>query len=344
VKKQLHWAILPISISILFTSSLSARDTVSFAAADIDGGQSIGPEVRGALNLPDGSGPFPAVVLLPHCHGFQSRNVQNDWPDVLNENGYATLTVDSFGPQGQDTCEGLPRAESRTKQATYAVGALNFLASRNDIDPKSIGVMGFSEGAFVINNMIAPASSQRGWSNKFSAAVSAYGGCRRLNLHKPEDVPIMILAPEYDKRLVGLCISTAAASSHIHLHVLEGAYHGFDNSNMSGTKTDNAGNQMSYSSSATSDAQKFTVQFFDAHIGKNRGQKLERNVMLGPDQANEALRQWVSSNSARLCALDTEDFAEALMDIVEEWVDDKKVVPEMTVSKFKAKFMRRKSC
>lgn len=319
-------------------------DDVSFKAADLNTGEALSTDVPGLVFMPDGDGPFPAVVLMPHCHGIQSTNVRYDWPYVLNKNGYAVLTVDSFAPQGTTTCVGLAFAESRQKQASYAVGALNYLAARSDIDSQRIGVMGFSEGAFVINDFLAPESHKRTWKNGFAAAVTTYGGCRRLRLHSPADMPLLILAPEHDKRLVGVCISTAAASDHIYLQILKGAYHGFDNTDMPGFKTDNAGNVMTHSSSATDLARKYTVEFFDAFIGKNRGQKLQRKVMLGADQANEALYQWVSDNTERLCAMDQGDFAETLMELVEAWVSQEKVVPEMTVSKFKAKFIRNKTC
>lgn len=322
----------------------NAKEMISFKAGLLDGpGQ--GPEdVPGALFLPDGAGPFPAVVLLPHCGGFDSKNVQSGWPSVLLKSGYAVLTVDTFAPQGTSTCVGLNKGDSRPAQARFAVGALNYLAQRPDIAPDRIGVMGFSEGAFTINNFLAPESKDRTWVHGFGAAVSMYGGCANVRRHRPVDVPLLLVEPEHDTMLNGGCIAAATGGDHIYLQILEGAYHGFDNPDINRPKKDDAGNEMLYSSSATDAAEKYAVVFLDAKIGKNRGKPLERNVILGGDQAYAALEGWVEENAATACAGDLDAFTRKIQDLAEKWVDDKKVVAKFTVSKFKAKFMHAKLC
>ena len=60
--------------------------------------------VTGKLRLPEGEGPFAALVLLHDCQGVQAY--QDDWAETFTRFGYATLQVDSFGPRTvSGTCE-----------------------------------------------------------------------------------------------------------------------------------------------------------------------------------------------------------------------------------------------
>ena len=80
----------------LFPLSLLAAESVRFKPGVWTESRQPGEQVvKGALFLPSGAPPYPAVVLLPHCGGFKSTNVQRVWPDFLTDSGYAVLTVDS---------------------------------------------------------------------------------------------------------------------------------------------------------------------------------------------------------------------------------------------------------
>jgi dienelactone hydrolase len=64
----------------------------------------------GYLAKPDGSGPFPAVVILHGCGGFFSSYASV--ADDLQWEGYVALAVDSLGPRGNSRC--LCRRVNRT--------------------------------------------------------------------------------------------------------------------------------------------------------------------------------------------------------------------------------------
>lgn len=68
---------------------------VSFPNAALSAGESA-REIQGFLAKPEGSGPFPAVVLLHTCGGVQPH-VLVDWPAYLVSIGYVALTVDPYG-------------------------------------------------------------------------------------------------------------------------------------------------------------------------------------------------------------------------------------------------------
>ena len=126
------------------------------------------------LAKPDGDGPFPAVVLLHGCTGTE-RNTphQSIWrglnrhAQLLNENGYVTLIVDSFGPRGiVHSCRG----EYASDQLADAYSALDHLRSLPFVDADRIGVVGLSMGGSTALRVAATAHGRTG--TKYAAAVS----------------------------------------------------------------------------------------------------------------------------------------------------------------------------
>src|SRR5712691_5687092 len=99
----------------------------------------------GNLLLPDGQGPFPAVVLLHGCAGVTST--VGGWVDALLGWKYATFVVDSLTGRGfREVCTqylALP-SEARVPDG---YSALHLLATHPRIDPARIALMGFSHGA-----------------------------------------------------------------------------------------------------------------------------------------------------------------------------------------------------
>src|SRR2546427_5317149 len=97
---------------------------------------------------PQGPGLFPAVVLLPGCHGVSEST--HEWSRWCRDQGYVALVVDSWGPRGQDkTCApNLPNVPdiSNTERFDDAVGALRWLHSRPYVDRSRVGVIGWSNG------------------------------------------------------------------------------------------------------------------------------------------------------------------------------------------------------
>ena len=76
----------------------------------------------GYIAKPDGSGPFPAVVVLHGCSGFFSGYASV--ADDLGWEGYVTLAVDSPRPRGiPDACVG-----GLIAQAIDAFAALAYLS------------------------------------------------------------------------------------------------------------------------------------------------------------------------------------------------------------------------
>lgn len=116
-----------------------------------------GNTLTGTLTIPEGDGPFPAMVLVSGS-GQQNRDeeLMNHRPfwviaDYMTRHGVAVLRYDDRG-MGGSTGE----VENATSlDFSYdAEAAFDFLRKQNHIDASRVGILGHSEGG-VINFMVA---------------------------------------------------------------------------------------------------------------------------------------------------------------------------------------------
>lgn len=114
--------------------------------------QSGGTELAGTLTIPEGSGPFPAAVLITGS-GPQDRDetFMGHKPflvlaDHLTRSGIAVLRHDDrgFGDSGGDHW-----AATTADFATDAIAAVDWLARQSEIRGDAIGLIGHSEGGLV---------------------------------------------------------------------------------------------------------------------------------------------------------------------------------------------------
>ena len=122
----------------------------------------IGPGTRqgdGYLLVPDGPGPFPAVLVVfyePETGaGLNAKSQMRDFAYQLVKRGFVTLSMGTPGAldhPGMDTRELLIEAGKEMKVqplaylASVAANCHTALAARSEVDPKRIGVIGHSYG------------------------------------------------------------------------------------------------------------------------------------------------------------------------------------------------------
>ena len=113
-----------------------------------DGGHAL----AGTFTRPDAGGPFPAVILISGS-GPQDRDeaLMGHRPflvlsDHLTRNGIAVLRFDDRGV-GESTGD-FASATSRDFASDAAAG-VDYLKSRDDVDPGKIGLAGHSEGGLI---------------------------------------------------------------------------------------------------------------------------------------------------------------------------------------------------
>jgi hypothetical protein len=96
--------------------------------------------LHGFLRRPEGTGRFPAVVLLPVCNPYV-RPLDESWGARLSSWGYVTLTIDGFAPRGFTQCG--KAVKDYPDLAFDAYRGLSFLAQKRFVDPRRVAVVGF---------------------------------------------------------------------------------------------------------------------------------------------------------------------------------------------------------
>jgi pimeloyl-ACP methyl ester carboxylesterase len=109
-------------------------------------------QLAGTLTIPDGKGPFTAVILITGS-GAQNRNeellghkpflVISDW---LTRKGIAVLRFDD---RGVGKSQGSQLNSTSADFATDVEAAFSFLKNNPKINPKAIGLIGHSEGGLI---------------------------------------------------------------------------------------------------------------------------------------------------------------------------------------------------
>ena len=133
---------------------LTSRPTATYRTEEVrmsspsSGNSEIG--LGGTLNLPAGTGPFAAVVLLPDVNAPNQAagaySLLAELADYLARQGLAVLRLDE---RGTGRSAGVPAAKASTELVADAQSALSFLRTRPGIDPLRVGLLGHGEGANV---------------------------------------------------------------------------------------------------------------------------------------------------------------------------------------------------
>lgn len=225
--KRISKNVLIISLSItvlvlIIVTSISANaaDIVTFKSTQTTpAGTPL--MLTGKLTKPQGDGPFPAVVLLHGCNGI--REYYDVWAERLASWGYVTLQVDSFGPRGLSKACG---DSNMVFKRTYdAYDAKSYLGGLPFVDPKRIGVMGWSQGG---STTLTVLDQKR--DDSFRSAVAIYPYCNLMLFDL--NAPLLILIGEKDDWTPAVSCSMRMRSVQIGHEVILKIYldshHGFD--------------------------------------------------------------------------------------------------------------------
>lgn len=145
--------LLALMIVPVLVASFSEPNERSFEAVELDQTdyrdlvfRNAEQDLRlaGMLFIPNGEGPFPAVVVI-HGSGTSRRN--NGWyltvTQYLQRNGVVVLLPDK---RGSERSEGHWPTASYQDLATDAAAAIDYLRNQDRIPISRIGVIGFSQG------------------------------------------------------------------------------------------------------------------------------------------------------------------------------------------------------
>jgi dienelactone hydrolase len=149
---------------VVVTASIAACSSPESAAITFKSAQF---EIMGDLQLPEGGGPHPAVIVV-HGSGKGTRKYYRMMRERFISAGYATLIWDKpgFGESKGQYTEGKVLSE----RAGILLKAIATLKGHSAIDPDRIGVWGVSQAGYVI-----PLALREGADIAFAIFVGAAG-------------------------------------------------------------------------------------------------------------------------------------------------------------------------
>lgn len=267
----------------LHAESSFSGEQVSFETATLRG---AGTTVRGELRMPDtAGGKLPAVLVLHTSAGSSGDRISAHYIERLNKAGIATLRISMFA-------DSRSRPRSTRDVLPHAFGSLQYLAQHASIDPKRIGVLGFSYGG-VMSLVMASEEIVReytGGTPRFAAHLAVYPVCsahlqvlagkNRMygasTYQRFTGAPVHLLAGELDtydepdscpKFVAALPVG---AREHFGVTVYPGAHHVFDEPGANRQHREptarNGVAVIRYNAEAAERAWAFAVQFFTTHL------------------------------------------------------------------------------
>ncbi len=227
--------------------------------------------LSGDLYRPAGAGPFPAVVLLHGCGG-PSQNV-TAWAQWLQAEGYAALTLDSFGGRQLKRLCGDSSALTGGARSGDVFAAAAALAKRPDIDRERIAAMGFSHGGWTV--LWASRYQQRYEDVRLRALVAFYPFCGDTPSLGTTMPLLMLMGGQDDWTPAEPCRLLAQDARRQGRVVVDvtypDAYHAFDASNIAHRTTvpearRGQGATIEYNPAAHRDAEKQVRQFLNQYL------------------------------------------------------------------------------
>ncbi|MBS0518221.1 MAG: dienelactone hydrolase family protein [Proteobacteria bacterium] len=198
-----------------------------------------GVKLRAELYKPQGEGPFPAVVLMHGCGGWQPAvrfSLQEHATD-LQSRGYVVFNLDSFGPRyysGDEMCASNAKLLRALKYRTSdAFDAARYLAGLPFVDRRNIFLMGQSNGGSVamraaeadIVHTYAPAPTDV----RFRAIAAYYPWCGVYRSNVSLSAPVQIFSGGQDNWVSAEeCTSVRVKGAQLDVVVYPQARHSFD--------------------------------------------------------------------------------------------------------------------
>lgn len=224
---------LALAVLWLAMTTLAAAETTSIKLG-------VSKGMNAELLLPDGPGPYPAILLLHTSGGLQAADL--DYAKRLVEAGYVVAVpafLDAYG------------IKAKTRQAAFTaygqqiyddlVAGLEQLRGNPKVNPKKLGALGFSNGGYFALWLAATGQVQVGIS--YYGALTGAGSDRTLERFQQAfsagSSPVLILHGTDDstvpvRKAVELEAILSAAKAPHDFHQYADAEHRFDRDRRAG--------------------------------------------------------------------------------------------------------------
>ena len=227
---------------------------------------SFNATIGGELSFPQGSGPFPVVILLHACGGLDLLGAASlsAHARLFAKAGFATYILDSFSARGRNggkVCKsGGEASEFRLDDLFNAREALK---AHPRVDKNKFFVVGQSHGAAVALWAAVNLADRE----RFRAVAALYPDCGALRHNFKLKSPAIVFAGGKDDWTpASLCEEAKARErapgDELELVIYPEAYHAFDQ-----RRHDKyLGHIMAYDECATADSQNKMEEFFLRHV------------------------------------------------------------------------------
>jgi dienelactone hydrolase len=218
-------------------------------------------DVHHQLFIPNGRGPFPAVLMLPGSGGVEK--VHSAWAKKLKENGYVVFIIDSFHPRGIKDRKSVGWNKATAAQLSDIPHAFHYLESLSKVDKTRIALLGFSMGGYD--------TLRASQSLHFKAAAAFYGVCKLIPPQEKFQTPVKLFVGKNDDRSTFIaCVQLVNANPDtLSMLAYPNAAHGFDNPDFPALEkiTDEKGDSyhVGYNAKAAADAEHDLLIFFNDH-------------------------------------------------------------------------------
>jgi dienelactone hydrolase len=201
---------------------------------------------------------LPAVVMMHGRAGAYSSLAEGIydattlskrhkfWGETLAREGYLAILVDGFGPRGyphgfpqHSYGDRPPELDETTVRPLDAYGALAYLRTQSDVDPKAIALLGWSNGGsatLAAMSADTPALPQASIETGFRGALAFYPACglkEKFDHGYLPYAPVRVFIGAADeeispKRCEDLVEKSEMKGGDIKISVYPGATHDFD--------------------------------------------------------------------------------------------------------------------
>ncbi len=222
----------------LLAATVLAQERVSFPS--FDGGGNA-PVVLNGYFFAATTSPAPAIAMFHGCGGAYDKSGalsrrMREYAKLFNGLGLHVLVVDSLTARYEKelcTQRNGTRRVNQSNRRLDALGAVTYLAERADVDPRHIGLVGWSNGG----STVLAATNLR--HHDVAAAIvkpafviAFYPGCdAELKRGYSPSAPLLMLVGQIDDWTPSApCVALAKSVTEMapEIAVYPGAWHGFD--------------------------------------------------------------------------------------------------------------------
>jgi dienelactone hydrolase len=234
--RRIGFAVAALAVAVV----ASAQEHVSFPS--LDGAGNAPVVLTGAFfAAPGASGPAPAIAMFHGCGGAYDKRGElarrmRDYATLFNGLGLHVLVVDSLTARYEKELCTQRIGKRRVTQANRrldALGAIEYLADRHDVDPKRIGLIGWSNGGSTVlaatnlrHHDVSVATTRPAF------AIAFYPGCEAdLKRGYVPSAPLLMLVGQSDDWTPSApcaALARAAVEPLPEIVTYPGAWHGFD--------------------------------------------------------------------------------------------------------------------